>query len=297
VDSLDLTIADVRFGITSRTAHFVPELEPAYAQFISRESAGAPLHIDVRVEADGAPAHPSSTPLFDTGEAWSVHPVGAELAFKLPSPRGHGEHLWVARAARDFSAATVYCGRDLIRRQNGSTALVNPVRYPLDQILLMHYLSTRQGLLLHSAGMEHEGQGYLFLGYSGAGKTTVSRLLAAAGHRMLSDDRMAVRRQSGQLRIYGTPWPGDAAIAVNDHVALGAVFFLEQASRTEVIEIDGPEALERLLPVASIPWYDRSALLDVLQFCDELIEAIPTYLLRFTPDAAAASAIRATVAA
>jgi hypothetical protein len=42
--------------------------------------------------------------------------------------------------------------------------------------------------------------------------------------------------------------------------------------------------LEQLLPVTSIPWYDREVLPDVLDFCGDLVSSVPAYELYFRPD-------------
>jgi hypothetical protein len=43
--------------------------------------------------------------------------------------------------------------------------------------------------------------------------------------------------------------------------------------------------LERLLPVVSIPWYDKEKMMSILSFCEDLISNIPSYELYFKPDA------------
>ena len=76
-----------------------------------------------------------------------------------------------------------------------------PLMYPLDQLLLMYYLSKRKGLLVHAAGMVLGGRVYLFAGVSGAGKSTISELLVRARiGKVLSDERMIVREIRGRSR-------------------------------------------------------------------------------------------------
>jgi len=55
------------------------------------------------------------------------------------------------------------------------------------------YLATwwhvvRQGLCLHCSAVSRNGQGFLFLGQSTAGKSTVARLSLELGHQVLGDD-------------------------------------------------------------------------------------------------------------
>ena len=53
--------------------------------------------------------------------------------------------------------------------------------FPSDQILIARLLADRQGCYLHSAGAILDGAGMLFVGHSDAGKSTITRLLMAAG--------------------------------------------------------------------------------------------------------------------
>ena len=89
----------------------------------------------------------------------------------------------------------------------------NPVHYPLDQLLLMYTLAQREGALLHAAGVDIQGQGFIFPGKSGAGKSTLSRQLVVQKElEVLSDDRIVIRKIDGVFQAFGTPWPGDAGL-------------------------------------------------------------------------------------
>ncbi len=80
---------------------------------------------------------------------------------------------------------------------------------PLDQLLFLAPLAHTNGLLLHASGAVIDGKAFVFAGHSGDGKTTLSRLLAAEGLELLSDERIALRREGESFRAYGTPWPGE----------------------------------------------------------------------------------------
>ena len=56
------------------------------------------------------------------------------------------------------------------------------------RVLAAYRVQELGGAILHCAGIVRDGRAYLFLGRSGAGKTTVSRLSLAAGLEVLSDD-------------------------------------------------------------------------------------------------------------
>ena len=59
---------------------------------------------------------------------------------------------------------------------------------------------------------------------------------------------------------------------------------MKKGSRERVRKLEKKEALQRLLPVLSVPWFDKAMLPLVLSFCDGLLAAIPALELEFTPD-------------
>lgn len=196
-------------------------------------------------------------------------------------PPAFAEPLWTARLNAGFTRVEIGC-RPLAVPV--SVQPYYPVRYPLDQLLLMHYLAGREGLIVHAAGVVIAGRGYIFPGRSGAGKSTLARQLAArADWLQLSDDRVIVRKLNGELRAYGTPWPGEAGVAVNRGVPLGGVLFLQQAPMDEIRAMNPPAALPLLLPTATVPWYDEELLGPVLSFCDHLVTGVPVARISFRP--------------
>ena len=86
---------------------------------------------------------------------------------------------------------------------------------------------------------------------------------------LLSDDRIVVRKIDGVFKAYGTPWAGEAGIAVNKNVPLSGMFFINHASDNRIKEITPGQAVKRLLPVTSISWYDREIMFEILTFCEE----------------------------
>ena len=99
---------------------------------------------------------------------------------------------------------------------------------------MIHRLSRGEGVEVHAVGISDEqGRGHLFLGHSGAGKSTTARLwIDRPGVRILSDDRIILRVREGRIWMYGTPWHGDAGIASPDCAPLDEIYLLEHGART-----------------------------------------------------------------
>ena len=59
--------------------------------------------------------------------------------------------------------------------------------------------------------------------------------------------------------------------------------FLSRGENGGIKEISRQEAVDKLLPVVSIPWFHGEAVHELLRFCDNLIASVPVYELTFKP--------------
>jgi hypothetical protein len=284
-----LCIADVAILIRPQGGCLLADYDDeSYRPFlVSRYVNREPVdRIEVRVATGILPDSNNLIALFESGEAWSIFSggQGCVMAFW----RGTGsdrERYLVADANRLTTEVLVHCLPLITERSDQIPKMLNPVRYPLDQLLLMNHLAPRGGVILHSAGVVRDGAGMAFAGASRAGKSTLTRLFQehAPGVRLLSDDRVIMRRKDGIFWMYGTPWPGEAGIAANESADLHALFFLTKASRNHIRSLSPAQAARRLFPVVSCPWYDRERLPGVLDTCERLVTSVPCFELQFTP--------------
>ncbi len=102
-------------------------------------------------------------------------------------------------------------------------------------------------LILHGAAAAHKGEGFLFLGSSGAGKTTLAkRLSGALGTTVLTDELALIRRTSRGISVCATPFWGEFRLPGGPGEApLKTVVFLSKSS--------GAPKLRRLGPAESQP--------------------------------------------
>lgn len=227
-------------------------------------------------------------PLFVGGPAWTLFRSGEEY-WMVSRPPGWPEPVWAACISAGCDRVTLHCGEGMITRDDAGSRVVDPFCYPLDQIVCMLYLATRGGVIVHAAGMGTARGGFVFAGRSGAGKSTLSRqLVGREGVRALSDDRVVLRKIGGGFRMYGTPWPGEARIAENGWAPLERIFFLQKSPEDRLVPLTPGEAMERLMPVVSAPWFSRELIVPQLAFLDELLAAAPAFDLHFRPTAAVA---------
>src|SRR5690606_35641902 len=128
------------------------------------------------------------------------------------------------------------------------------------------------GVLMHASVVEDGKEAYAFLGKSGTGKSTHSRmwLQAFSDFSLLNDDNpvLMVDEDKQQVHIYGTPWSGKTPCYRKDGFPLKGIVRLEQAPETQFTMHAGSQALVRLdASVTVIRWKDAifSLLLDRLQ--------------------------------
>jgi len=293
-----INIAGLTIAVSGVSETLQQGNDPAYHPFFQAkvsDSIASNPDISLTVSIGSVRVPDAPRPFFETNESWKIA-RDHEFFYYTHQPPLSDKALWTAQINRFFSDVHLvvdkdyfYCGAP--ERQPGITDYAG---YPLSQILLMHHMALHtKGLLIHSAGMVLQDNGYIFPGKSGAGKSTLSRQLEGLeDFELLSDDRMIVRKKDNVFYAYGTPWPGEAGVAVNKGVPLTGLFFIHHADENRVETLAPKTAVERLMPVSSIPWYDREAVINLLDFCDDLTRSVPAYDLYFKPTTELADFLR-----
>ena len=110
-------------------------------------------------------------------------------------------------------------------------------------------VTPKDTLILHAAVVEYNGKGYLFMGNSGTGKSTHSRLWTKhiSGARVINDDQPVIRiHPDGTSWVYGTPWGGKKPVYCNVKLPIGGIIQLEQAPSNEIRQEKRLEAYSHL---------------------------------------------------
>ena len=282
-----ISIAGVHFVMASHDVPLPEDLfaNSAYPLFQLQTAHPVLSHdrVNIHITRQPAPDLSKSRRLFDSRTAWNVCGDGPcyFITFDVPSAL---PPLWTAMIGPESDSVTVFCSDRMINAATGRL-IFNPVSYPLDQILLMHFLAAAKGGICHAAGWHSNSRGIAFPGVSGRGKSTISRLLdLKAGNPPVSDDRVVIRLNAEKALLYGTPWPGEAGYAKNAAAPLAGIFFLSQGRENRISGLAANAAMERLLPVLSIPWYDKKMVSQMLDFGDALLGRVPAFDLIFRDD-------------
>ena len=134
-----------------------------------------------------------------------------------------------------------------------------------NSLMVMYALSTadKQTALFHSSVVSHKGKAYMFLGPSGTGKSTHSRLWLKyiEGTELVNDDNPVVRiLGDGSIRVYGSPWSGKTPCYRNVSYPLGAIVALSQAPQNRICRLRPLDAYAALMiSISGKRWDQRLA--------------------------------------
>jgi len=225
----------------------------------------------------------TTTPrVYDSGLNWLLREGQGRTVFE-------SYHLYnglmVSAASRDLRRYDVLFHEENWERIWSLTRGPHPgflLPYPLHQLLFLAPLARQSGFLLHASGAVIDGKAFVFAGHSGDGKTTLSRLLAAEGLEILSDERIALCKEGNGFRAYGTPWPGEGDIVSPASYPLAGVFILRKAERHRVREGRASLLAAELLSRAIVPYYFRHETNTILGLVDDLAASAPLRELEFS---------------
>lgn len=211
---------------------------------------------------------------FRTAEGTAEHTIGLTFSDRLPQPPDDAAHWgvtfrWYTDAGRHtlqrYSAAGRAPQFTYAVTRGSRTEVTFARRYReslstqtvLEAASLFDILADAGMLVLHSAYIvTRQGQGILFSGPSGIGKSTQAALWQRyAGAEIVNGDRALVRPDTGT--VSGVFCAGTSGISRNVTASLQAVVLLEQGAENRVCTLRPREAFARLL--SQCAYYQRDA--------------------------------------
>ena len=149
-------------------------------------------------------------------------------------------------------------------------------------VLLKH-----NAVAIHSSVIVAESQGVLFLGESGTGKSTHTRLWREniEGARLLNDDSPIVRIVDNEVRVYGSPWSGKTPCYKNEVYPMAGLCRLSQAPHNRITRLSNLMAIGALLPSCPPVFAHDSALQDMIcTIVGEIVRGTKCYHLECLPN-------------
>lgn len=284
--NISITIADIQIEVQSPLSvadlGIEDRLEPFFGM-LDKPIARISL---IWEENQCAPVPPISDLVYDPGSIWRMY-RSEEAFYAAISYPNVGAGVLRANAAWDDLTLT--------EQRIGATwqSLLN---VGASELLLRTKIILTDGLVFHASGIDDNGQGIVFIGHSGAGKSTQLGLWNhMPGVIAINDDRIAVRVNANGAICYGTPWSGTVETASNHQAPLSALILLEQASENDIIRLNPSAAAPLVLARAFLPYWDGALMQRAMANLNTLLERAPVYLLRCRPDPAVVSLVRSVL--
>lgn len=211
---------------------------------------------------------------------------GREYLF-LPQ---QSQFVYELRVSKDGADAVLYC-----RYEEESAAC----REEIFHAIRFAFLVTAQthGLcVLHSASVLYKGKAWLFSGYSGAGKSTHTKLWHELfGVPLLNGDLNLLGIKDRQPVCCGLPWCGTSEIYTAKNYPLGGVVFLKQAPYNRVSSLSADREILSLVQRMITPGWTQAGVRRNLELAETLAEKIRVFRLECTKQPEAAEIMRAAI--
>lgn len=144
---------------------------------------------------------------------------------------------------------------------------------------------------IHSSCIVYDGRAVLFLGESGTGKSTHTRLWREhiEGAMLLNDDSPVIRLEEGRVYAYGSPWSGKTPCYRAERYELKACVRLSQAPHNCITKLSLLQAYGAIHPSCPPEFAYDENLYDLLsQTIGDILQRVPCYHMACLPDGEAA---------
>ena len=173
---------------------------------------------------------------------------------------------------------TIYLQEDTLERILPQFRLA---AFMFPELLLLKHRS----YMLHASVVDFQGQGILFAGPSGIGKSTQAQLwVQTTGAEVINGDRAILRWQGDFWYAYGSPYAGTSGIYQNRSVPLKAIVVLSQGPENNICRLSQGEAFGQLLPQATALQWSARYMAELTDLLLDTITSIPVYHLSCLPN-------------
>ena len=160
----------------------------------------------------------------------------------------------------------------------------------INRLIMIVYgvaIAPHRMLKVHASVTEVDGRALLFLGTSGTGKSTHSRLWRqfVPGARLLNDDEPIVRlMEDGSVRVFGCPWSGSTPCYRNASAEVVAFVHLYQSPENKLTKLRGRDSFDSIYSSSAFLHSDKVRHLATFDTVADVLGSIPVYRLDCRPD-------------
>lgn len=151
------------------------------------------------------------------------------------------------------------------------------------RVFLGTIIIEKNGMLVHASGVAVRGKALVFAGISGAGKTTLSRLVP--GH-ILNDEIVAVVQEAKCWKVWGTPFWGEMKNGpyLPKSFPLRHIFSPKKAKENHLVRLNLDVAVAHLLRCICFFSADQMSSLKILNLTAQLVSEVGLSELHFKKD-------------
>lgn len=217
-----------------------------------------------------------------------------EIYIISPTHLNYSLEYWCDESSQDcFYENNVIIQRDFIAKIIGNKILLitndtiddgfhNFLRWFLSEKLISNGL-----FVVHSScilGLDEKA--YLFLGHSGAGKTTMTKL--SSPRKILGDDMNILHIKNNQVRVSAGAIGGQflSDIGYENSVPVAGIYWLNQSNENEIIPLEQITANQKLIAsFANLNWpaLTENQIKTLMSFSQKVVKNVPFYNLFFLP--------------
>lgn len=146
-------------------------------------------------------------------------------------------------------------------------------------------------VLTHASCIRYNGKAYLFLGKSGTGKSTHSRMWLGAfdGAELMNDDHPVIRiNADGEAVAYGSPWSGKTRCYKNLEAPVGGVVRISRAPYNRARRLSVIESYASLMTSCSGIVWEKELADGRDRTIQSIIRNTPCWVMECLPDEDAA---------
>ena len=284
----DYLIADHRIRVEGEGLAKAVEAIPGFSVFRT-EANGRPLCLFTGEPLSGATITAESDPAQLPGFGKMLYEVEIDGVTSSFATRAAGGYIFVMRGDNG-SALLLEMEPDCATAHFSGDFSVRLLRFACWMAYGLAALPHKT-VAIHTSTIRYNGRAVIFLGESGTGKSTHTRLWREniAGAELLNDDSPIIRIIDGKAVVYGSPWSGKTPCYKNEHCQLAAGVRLSQAPYNKITRLGVVAGYAALHPSCPPGFAYDDTLYDYISgFLSDMLTVVPVYHLECLPDAAAA---------
>lgn len=290
VYQIQFSVASIEVLLTSPISPETMQITDRYRSFM--ENIGKPTyHIDLEWKEFSEKPVKRPQLIFDPGEIWQMY---------------RDESLWYAAFSyqdklapfekRDRLEANAAWNQIRLWESRSRPDWRSLLNSGVGELMIRTAILFTKGLVFHASGLDDNGKGIVFIGHSGAGKSTqVQMWQEESGVVAMNDDRIAVRIGEEGPMCYGTPWGGTANIAKNHAAPLKAMIILEQAPENSIQLYANEKVPVELMARTFLPYWDKGLMQLAMENLERIIQQVPVYLLRCRAEKSVIPLVRSVI--